>query len=197
MSTTKLAINVREGTVEVEGDEAFVRYLYEDFKEQIGKLVTIQPAPATVPRAIDLPALTDDAKSNKPSKAGRRASAKGTDKPRATQYKPAFSTKLDLSQLESFYDEYDFDNHSEKILAFAILLREKLSIAPCTADDIFSCYATLKKKTSTPTAFLQAFYVAQQRTHFIEFVSTAEIRINIAGDNHFNKSLKKKTEAGK
>jgi hypothetical protein len=189
---TKLAINIREGTVEVEGDEAFVRSIYQDFKEHIGKLVALQPA---APKLLELPperaAIANETGQVQKSRAARRAGSAVIKKATAVEYKPAFNKDIDLSGLDSFYDAFGPSNHPEKILMFAIFLREKLKVTPCTADHIFTCYFTLKTKTKTPTAFVQAFRDAQGRFHYIEFVSPQDIQITIAGDNYFNEKLKR------
>ena len=191
---TKLAINIREGTVEVEGDEAFVRSIYQDFKEHIGKLVVLQPAaPRALPVAPDRLAITDESAPQPKKKPHRRASSKAGENARSADYKPTFDGSIDLSSLEEMYDQFDPENHSEKILLFAIL-RDTVKRAPCTADHIFTCYFTLKAKTETPAAFLQAFRTAQSRTHYIEYSSPQDIQITISGDNFYNAKLKKKSE---
>jgi hypothetical protein len=192
---TKLAINIREGTVEVEGDEAFVRSIYQDFKEHIGKLVALQPAaPRALAVAPDHPAITDESAAQSKKKPHRRGSSKAGENSRSADYKPTFDGSIDLSGLEEMYDEFDPENHSEKILLFAIFLRDTVKRVPCTADHIFTCYFTLKAKTETPAAFLQAFRTAQSRTHYIEYSSPQDIQITIPGDNFYNAKLKKKSE---
>jgi hypothetical protein len=195
---TKLAINIREGTVEVEGDEAFVRSIYQDFKEHIGKLVVLQPAaPRALPVAPDRPAITDESAAQPKKKPHRRASSKAGENSRSADYKPTFDGSIDLSGLEEMYDQFDPENHSEKILLFAIFLRDTVKRVPCTADHIFTCYFTLKAKTETPAAFLQAFRTAQSRTHYIEYSSPQDIQITISGDNFYNAKLKKKSETAR
>jgi hypothetical protein len=68
-------------------------------------------------------------------------------------YKPTFEGSIDLSGLEQMYDEFDPENHSEKILLFAIFLRDAVKRVRCTADHIFTCYFTLKAKTETRGVF--------------------------------------------
>ena len=102
---------------------------------------------------------------------------------------------LDLSKLEDFYAKFDPKNHREKILIFAVFMRDILKKAPCAADDIFSCYRTLKDQTEIPEAFLQAIRDTQNKGGYVELVSPTEIKITIAGENYFNKKLGRREAA--
>ena len=186
---TRLVLNLRDGIIEAEGEENFVRSIYDDFKERVSKTVPLQTMPRQV---LETRAdFTGQPESESKKKARKARSAEG-GKPKASDYKPAFDSKLDLRELEQFYDRFEPENNFEKILIFAVFLRDTLNVAPCTADAVYSCYFVLKHKTKIPVAFVQAFRDAQSRTHYIEFVSPEKIDITIAGDNHFNQRLKRK-----
>ena len=62
---------------------------------------------------------------------------------------------------------------------------------PCTANDIYTCYFTLKSKTKMPGAFVQAIRDAHNKMHYINFASVDDIRVTIAGNNHFEHELAK------
>lgn len=192
--STKLVINLRDGIIDVEGEQNFVQSIYDDFKEQITKAVKAKPSP---PKQLehhaddgqlddndDTPQHKD--KTRKPTSGAKNGKAKSGD------YKPTFKSDLDLTALREFYNQYAPSNHPEKILIFATFLRDHLKLEPCTADDIFTCYFTVKDRTETPRAFLQAFRDTHNKTHYIDFVSTQSIRVTIPGNNHFNQTLKKK-----
>jgi hypothetical protein len=192
MMTTKLAINLREGTVDVEGTEEFVRIVYDDFKDYLSKHA-MRDVPLPQIQQERTPLLVEQNTSRK-KKIVKRDSSKEAEKTRAINYKPTFNTQLNLSGLDTFYDEWRPENNPEKILVFAVFLRDRLSIAPCTADDIYTCFFTLKTKTKTPAAFLQAFRDTQNRTHFIEFSSPTAIGLTITGENYFNEKLRRAKE---
>jgi hypothetical protein len=188
--TTRLVINLREGVVEVEGGEEFVRSIYDDFKERVSRPTLL---PAVPPKQLTTDLRTgedDDEGRSSRRKAAKKSTSADTKKAKAVDYKPTFNSKLDISGLETFQDQFVFANNSERILAFAIFLRDQLGIAPCSADDIFTCFFTLKHKCEVPEAFLQSFRTAKHRTHFIDYSSFEAIEVTIAGDNHF-KRLKK------
>ena len=186
---TKLAINLTEGTVQVEGEEAFVRSVYEDFKDYLGKHLSGRPAIVTVnPPVTPAQQITDETTRRK-RRADRKSGRSESEKPRPVDYKPEFRRDLDLSELEAAYDAFNPRNHHERILVFAVFLRERFQIAPCAADAIYTCYGTMKAKTETPEAFVQAFRDAQNKAHYIDFNLPQDIRITITGDNHYNKKL--------
>jgi hypothetical protein len=119
----------------------------------------------------------------------RKSSRSDGDKQRTAEYRPKFRSDLNLGELEVAYDAFNPRTHAEKILVFGVFLRERFGIAPCTADDIYTCYVTMKGKTETPEAFVQAFRDTQNKAHYIDFLSPREIKITIAGDNYYNKKL--------
>lgn len=197
-SITKLAINLTDGTIQVEGTEEFVRFIYQDFRDSLSKQVVVRPLPAQTLEHDSQPALlTDETKSRK-KRAPRKASSNSNgEKPRPILYKPTFNAKLDLATLEQHFDEWQPENNYEKILVCAVFLRDKLGLAPCSADDIYTCFHTLsrKGKTKVPAAFKQAFVDCQNRTHYIDYKFLQEIHITIPGDNCFNEKKRKQQEA--
>ena len=178
---SKLAINLLAGTIEAEGSEEFVRFVYSDFKNSIGKQLTSHRIPQEPIASIvkdALPAIPFNEK--KP-----RQKPNSVPKARAAEYRPTFNTKINLAGLDEFYDSWKPNSHAEKILLFATFLRDNLKIEPCSADDVYSCYSVMKAKTKTPQAFKQAFFDTR-KAHYIEFEALEQISITIAGDNHFN-----------
>jgi hypothetical protein len=193
---TKLVINMSEGTVQVEGTEEFVRFVYQDFKENLSKNVGPRQALPALEQATKTPPLLTD-QTVTPKKRSRKTGSSDGPIPRAAAAsKPKFNTALDLSALEQFFDDWKPENNFDKILVFAVFLRDQLEVAPCSADDIYTCFATLnrKGKTKVPEAFAQAIRDTQGRTHFIDYKTMQAIDITIAGDNHFNEKKKNTKE---
>jgi hypothetical protein len=189
---TKLTINLRDGILDVEGSDEFVRSIYEDFKGEVAKRIPLKPAG---PPQIDFvpedeKAGNSDALSKKPKLKTRskQVPSKG-QKPRI--YTPKFDPDLNLDGLPEFYDKLGPVNATEKILTFAMFLKEKLQIQPCTCDQIYTCFFTVRDRTKIPEAFVQSFWNAQSRTHFIQVNSLEEIVVTIPGNNHFEKMKKR------
>jgi len=194
---TRLAINLKEGTIEVEGNEEFVRFVYQDFKESLSKQIVAHATPISpIGHAALQPLIVDEDARAKPRSA-RKVYSGGADKARKTKYKPQFNSKLDLSGLPKFYEAWDAANNYEKILVFAMFLRDRLQVVPCSADDIYTCFFTLKHKGPIPEAFVQTFHDAKSRTHYIEYDSIQSISITIPGENRYNEKLKANPDAAK
>ena len=185
--TAKLHINISEGTLSVEGGEEFVRSIYSDFRDKLIQEASRRRIPAP---EIEISPESNSGPSKKPAVKSPRSS--NTKKTASGGYKPEVDPNLDLSKLADFYGRFNPKNHSEKILIFAAFLRDTLKKAPCTANDIYSCYFELRDQTEIPEAFHQAFITAWNRTKWVKFVSKDEITITTAGENHFIKMSKGK-----
>jgi hypothetical protein len=193
--TTKLHINIGQGILEAEGEETFVQSIYSDFKkqlhEQFGRLKIANTNEINSQPTESNNSIQPKDRSRKTSDRRTSKSADGI-KSKTSDYKPTFDPNLDLAKLADFYNQFEPKNHSEKILIFAIFVRDRLKKMPCTADDIYSCYFTLKDQTEIPEAFVQAFRTAWNRTGWVHYVSQSDIKITTAGENYFNQKLKKK-----
>jgi hypothetical protein len=188
--STKLLINLKEGIVEVEGAEEFVRDVYNDFKERVSKPIPFAPAPpAQIEQLSDGQEAGSEPASRTRAKHRRPVATTGKSG-ESVNYKPKFNNEINLSGLAEFYENYKPSTHNEKIVVFAAFLRDSLGKSLCTSDDIFTCYFTMRGKTKTPEAFLQAFRTCQARTHYIKYVSPTHIEVTIPGDNFLNSKIK-------
>jgi hypothetical protein len=194
--TTKLHINISQGIIDVEGDPELVRAIYADFKEQLLQSVkggVSAAPPVREPRPTGNGEVAGDP-ANKP-KAKRRAPGKkktsgdeggsgvATDSPKLDK-------NLDTSGLGAFYGKYVPKNNAEKILIFLKFMTEELDIGNPNTDQVYTCFKATGEKI--PKAFAQAFYDTSSKLGYIDFRSSVDLPITIAGDNHFNHTLKKK-----
>jgi hypothetical protein len=196
-SKSKIVINIREGILDVEGSEDFVRSIYEDFKEQIGSRPIVlesrylneveQQDSDVVDSSVPRKAL-----SGKKKRVRRAGSVDRSGKVPVNDFRPTFNSKLNLVDLPEFYERLAPSNHYEKILVFASFLRDSLGLNPCSADDIFTCYSVLKSKTKIPTAFVQALRDTRGKLHYIDYEELERISVSITGDNHFNQEMLKR-----
>ena len=144
----RLTINLRDGLLEVEGAEDFVRTIYHDFKEQVAR-TALQPGPTNAVEQLEHhspPAEQPNERRQKRSR--RRPSAEG-GKTKPSDSKPTFKD-LNLAGLGEFYDKFGPKNHNEKILCFVIFLRDQLKIRPCSADDVYTCYCKCSQTAPAP-----------------------------------------------
>ena len=185
---TKLHIDLSRGVIDVEGNESFVKSIYDDFREEALKNFSPSTKPdQTTPPPSQAPAGGGAGGKSKKAKANKTLGGKT----KSSDYKPKFKSDMDLSGVSDFYDQYLPKNHSEKILIFAQFLEKELKITPLTADDIYSCYFTLQHKIDTPQAFAQTLRNARTLKGYLNFTSIKDISVSIAGGNHFNRGLKK------
>ena len=197
---TKLIINLSDGTVHAEGNEDFVRFIYQDFKDSLSKHPLVNAPAPVLPSAHDSDRnlLTNDSAQSIATPSNRKKTISGEgEKTRTTQAKPKYNKNLDLTGLAEFYDELKPEKYSEKILVFAVFLRDRLGTSPCTSDDVYTCFFELRAKTKIPTAFQQAFIDTRNRTHFIDFRALDAIEINIAGENWVTEQAKRIREQAK
>lgn len=192
--TAKLHIDMAQGVISIEGDPDLVREIYKDFKDH---LTTAAPKPnATHAHASTGTPAGQTASETKPKGKPRASSKKKNDSLESSSgispNAPKLDKNIDTSGIAAFYEQYEPKNNSEKILIFAKYLSDILEINEPNTDQVY----TLFKKTGDkiPKAFAQAFHDTGSKHGFIDFNGSAgTIKITIAGDNHFNHDLKKKT----
>lgn len=191
VKSTKLVINIKEGIIQAEGDEAFVREVYNDFKEVVSKKAVTASTPAALEHIREPTSEKDSQGSTATSPRGKAKRIASSNKGGGdTVFKPKFDTDLDLTGIEEFYAKFSPVNNSEKILVFTAFLRDHLSKATCTAHEIYTCYFITKEKI--PAAFVQAFRDCQSRTHYIKYTTLNDIEVAIPGNNWLNAQTKKK-----
>lgn len=177
---TRLKIDIANGAIEVEGTEEFVRKIYEEFKD-------LMSSTALSPRRREFAAdhaVTEPKSGVKRARKGKQVTGDASATEKVKNYAPALDSSLDTTGLESFYSAFAPKNHPERILIFARFLEEKKGIAPCTGNQVFTCYRTVKEKI--PEAFVQALRDASGgRYGYIDYVSPTEIKVTVRGTNHF------------
>ncbi|MDH7800482.1 MULTISPECIES: hypothetical protein [unclassified Rhizobium] len=190
MSTTKLHINLNQGLIDVEGDEAFVREVFESFKsvlaERRGNTTDDLPGEEVIVGASsEAPSKTQQ----KSKKRRPRKQQEGTESRSGWGlYSPQLDNSLTTTNLKTFFEKSKAKSHADKILTFVRFLSDELSITPCTADQVYTCYKVLREKM--PEAFAQAFRDTQNKQKYIDAASPAAITATIVGDNRFEDMIK-------
>lgn len=198
MTTAKLHIDLSQGVIDIEGDPEFVHEIYSDFKDQLASRAKLVSASANrSSRAGEVEGETVDASGETPAKpkAKRRAAPK---KKAASEDAsngvvadaPKLDKNLDTSTLGTFYGQFAPKNNAEKILIFLKFITDTLQIESPNTDQVYTCFKRTGEKI--PKAFAQAFYDTSTKHGFIDFRTSVDMPITIAGDNHFNHSLKRK-----
>jgi len=196
MATAKL-LNLIQGLIEAEGEEAFVSKVYNDFKD---RLKAAPPAKDRGEReAADGTGGEGGGGARKRARGRTRAAAKAAKggevgSANFKTMKPTLVPDLDLKKLKAFMEPYDPQNHADRTVLFVYFLKEELKKDPCTASEIFTCYRMLKEKA--PVAFGQHLIDTRGKKSFIAYTNANDISITTVGTNHVEHDLpKKKVEA--
>jgi hypothetical protein len=187
----KLTVNLSDGSIEIEGDEKFILTAFADVRTALKDLEGFQafnPKPDPVAAKAPADAVPDETPSQK-AKPANTKSAAGSKKPQ-----PTLNPHLDLSALSDYVKHYKPKKNTERILVFAAFLRDKLSISPCSSDDIYSCFHSLRSEMKIPEAFQKNMNDTKSEG-FIEYVKLSEVSIPIMGENQLVALSKKAAEA--
>lgn len=195
--TTKLHINLAQGIIDIEGDPDLVRAIYQDFKDQLLDAVTRAPPASAAPMPAPAPTGNSDNASDASGKPKPKRRAPAKKKANGDENvsgvvadSPKLDKNLDTSGLGAFYGKYVPKNNAEKILIFLKFMVDELGIESPNTDQVYTCFKATGEKI--PKAFAQAFYDTSSKLGYIDFRGATDLPITIAGDNHFNLSLKKK-----
>ena len=177
----KLLIEIGTVKLELEGTEEFLREMYGEFKHQINTasphqfLAQDAASPNTESICKEQPAL----------RRKRTASTPKTTK--ATQTKssqePSVDSSLPISELKEYFDNRRPKNNPECIIVFAAYLRDKHNISPCTIDQLYTCFWSLRKEIKIPRRFRQAVIDTKNKKKWVEWVDENSIQITNIGEN--------------
>jgi hypothetical protein len=193
MANAKLHINLHQGLIEAEGEEAFVMEVYNDFKDLLGnrKRETEDQNPGDPEDEAEEKAPTQRRKT---ARRQSKQSAPATVKNGSGKFEPKLDKDLDTSDLADYVAEFAPKNVKDRILMYASFMKDKLDTESCTVNHIYTCM--IKMNDDIPTAFNQAFIDARGKDFgYIDYTKADDIRITIRGINHLKKLRKAKAEA--
>jgi hypothetical protein len=185
MSTTKAKINLKEGTIELEGSEAFVSKHLEAFEKQIKTVTPAQPPDEDTKKDFD------EEPSEKPSR-------KKT--PRTPQIVAPLPLDLKAKNgkpgLREFFKEKNPKNQQENLTVYAYYLKKHLKINDMQVGHVVSCAKEVKRPvpSNTPSVFKNI----QHRKGWLHAGSGGEsAQITIPGENYVEYDLPRKKDAPK
>jgi hypothetical protein len=194
---TRLSINIKEGTLEVEGEESFVRQVYTDFKEQVA---SHSSPPASAP-----PASSPQKELSSNEDSMKSTVKKQQRKSRGTKSKDSLSIvkDLDLSaksnpqSLRDFYAKKSPTPTStsamEKNAIFVYYLQMIAKIDAITLDHVYSCYKDVSVKY--PSALRQSLKDTAFHKGYIDTASFDSIKLATPGENFVEHDLPKAVES--
>ncbi len=181
--STRIRIDLAQGMVEAEGSEEFVRAVYEEFKDRLGK-------PTEGFRANDPGTAT----TKKPTKAAATTSEKASRKARPKN--PQIVPDLDLSghgkteSLRTFFSQFipktNFDNN----LIFIYYLKQKLKLQTVGIDHIFTCYRAMPG-LKIPGHLEQSLKDTRASKGWIDTKSLDDLQLNVPGINYLEHDMQK------
>ena len=194
---TKLKIDMFSGTLEVEGDDALVRSVYDDFKDRLlairpgGDATTDQPTPrmsgtATVSAPASVPAL-DDGSLKRPPQAARAVGR------RRNTVSLSLIKDLDLSDASNDFSLTDFyaakapQTAMESNAVFVDYLQQIAQVSGITVDHIYTCYKFAGVKY--PNALRQSLADTSSRKNWLDTGSFDNIKLSTAGENFVEHDL--------
>jgi hypothetical protein len=182
MGDTRIKIDFSQGFIEAEGNEAFVKTIYADFKEKF------QAAHGEIEKHTKAPKKARKPKDPSDSKPKKVKSSVSGDAPKIV-------TDLDLSggkdkpSLRTFYAQYAPNTNYEKNLIFCYYLKNILEIPKASINHVFTCYRDIK--TKAPTALAQSLRDTAKDKGWINASFLEDIQVPIAGTNFLEHDLQK------
>lgn len=185
---TRLSINLTDGTLEVEGEETFVKSVYEEFKEQLATAkLNVRPYNNGTPvQLIDQGSKVGGAKTTKPAKKSSVKRARGSF---SIVKDLDLSAKTNSKSLRDFYAEKSPANAMECNAVFVYFLQQIAGIDSITIDHIYSCYKDVGIKY--PNALRQSIADTSSRRGWLDTKSFDDIKIATPGENYVEHDLPK------
>jgi hypothetical protein len=183
---TKLKMDLLAGVLEVEGNEDFVKQVYDDFKANLTENKSSAAQPHNEDKADG---------SQKKVKPNKTPAANNTFSKIKAKKVPGLLKNLDLTggsdkpSLRDFYARYDHKSNFERNLIFTYYLKEELEIEKVTLDHIFTCYRHVGQKI--PKALEQGMRDTAKAKAWVDIDDIDDIKVPIAGMNHIEHDLAK------
>ncbi len=184
---TKLKIDLRSGILEVEGEEAFVREVYQDYKD---KVTQDNFSPEEETTQVD-----NDVKTSSKTRVTKHNTAKAGSK-RKESYQ--IVKDLDLSAkggkeaLKSFYAAKSPTSAIKRNAVFVYYLEKIANTKSIGVNHIYTCYKDVNEKV--PGALRQSLLDTSFKKGWIDTKSMENITITTQGENLIEHELSQKKE---
>lgn len=143
---TKLKVDLKNGLLEIEGDDAFVREIYGDYKDVLAHIISRQNTDKTLDAGKPEDEVRDTPpKAPKPSKSKNRTGSNGPETHKiigSLNLEPA-----DKKSLRAFVAEKKPRSNQETNLVIVYYLEKVLGITGITPDHVYTCYKNINEPT--------------------------------------------------
>ena len=194
---TKLKIDLRNGVLEVEGEESFVKEIYKEYKGRIDALVEFSSN--NIEDEPDRSPSTETPQPKKLRHTNKKSSKIKSGGGRKESY--TLVTNLDLlakgnkKALKDFYNEKSPTNAMEKNAVFVYYLQKEAKISAITVNHVYTCYKHVG--VPVPGAFRQSLADTSSKKGWIDTKSMENITIPTLGENYVEHDLGKKKDSKK
>jgi hypothetical protein len=180
-SVTKAKMNLKEGTIELEGSEAFVSKYLDEFSQEM--------------KNVKMPVV--DA-----SKEAERTETERTKKHTGKGTQTVIPISMDLKEkngkpsLRDFHKQKNPESLWESVTVFAYYLKEYLKVGKMEAGHVSSCCKEVGIKV--PTSISQMFYDIQHQKGWLNVIDGRRFaEINTAGENFVIHDLPRKKDVAR
>lgn len=190
---TKLLINIQSGTIEVDGNDEFVREVYNDFKEYWKNIYTETNLRKPSQDNLDSAASNDKEPKKKVNKVRKQTSS-------STRGEAQILKDLDMNggngqqSLEAFFQDHSTKSDTEKNVVFTHYLSEIKGINPVTQDHLLTCYHTLEHNLPKSMVSSIKNSNATSRGGYLMSSNPSDVQLSVSGRNLILK-LKKQAKA--
>lgn len=184
---TKLKIDLRGGILEVEGEEAFVREVYQDYKDKVSQ---DNFTPINEPdQEQEEPKTTA-----KPYKVKNNNSKTGSKRKESYQIVKnlKLSAKGGKESLKDFYAKKSPTSAMQRNTVFVYYLEKVAKVSGVGVNHIYTCYKDVSEKV--PGALRQSLLDTSFKNGWIDTKSMENITITTHGENLVEHELQGKKE---
>lgn len=176
-NTTKLRIDLSQGTLDVEGSEGFVREIYQEFKERMNG-----NGSRTRKKGVESASNKEAPKSSK-SNGKKRLRSIGS-----LNLEPEGRPSL-----REVYHSYKKLTRNEKFLVYLVYLKDTLEVKKVTGDHIYTCMKAVGDKV--PQTLKQILNNSKNKTGWFE-IRDGTLELTQRGRTYHQKDLEAKKKKG-
>lgn len=186
---TKLRIDFQAGILEVEGEEEFVKLVYQDYKDKVNAhlIAPIKASPVAQHKKNQSNKDTNRDTDRKPTK------LKNKSKESYSIVKDLdLSSKGGKQSLREFYKEKLPEGATSAMecnSVFVYFLQKIATITNITLSHVYSCYKDVGARV--PTALRQSLLDTSHRKGWVDTSSFENLAITTAGENYVEQDLPK------
>jgi hypothetical protein len=162
--STRLHINLSNGTLDVEGSEDFVKQIYEEFKEKLDGKAGSSPAKNSI--------------ASKKNPGPKKGKGEASSAPQVKKVEDLDLRPNGKPSLRDYFKKFGKTTRNEKFLIYASYLEDQLGLEEVTPDHIFTCMLEVGDKP--PKSLKQGLYNAARNSGWFK-VEKGKVKVTEEG----------------